>query len=555
MSIGANQINHSHTLPRPRPAIVDHAIIDLSSELARLKPPAPIKKPAAIPEILWLTRGLSNARHRREFGKQTVISIAGCSAFLGFFFKYPNPGVPIQIAMIASLLAPIWVMKNQLTELYHMMDRLGIDIINRYWPKQITQSQQQEAISKSFNKPRSVLRTSATRDIERYFRSLPGHYIRQVESAAKELGPLKAENRISVIVPVAAHEEQDGILSLLHAAANQRMSPQYFDLNLFLNYPAQHAEKQRSAIAATIRSVETARSLYPNLQINSFVRAIAEGFSIGFMRKLATDARLLTALVAGRPDLKLLRWDADTRAVHPQALQTFDDYLSRTPLFGVAIGRHRYDIPSLMHDPVALFGEWLWQSLRLTLRHEAPQGGPPNSATVAWRYAVKGGYDPHAKQAEDVALDRSLIDVSEPLLQEILLPATATVWTDGRRLIAAHDKGFASHEQWTACHFGDDNQSIRSNSATNQPVNVQGFLAKLGDPKTEPRLIEQIEKAANPWLISSGSLDRVERRLGFKCQFGADGRIKSLKWDNLRKYLQRFAINAESNWKKILEAK
>lgn len=292
---------------------------------------------------------------------------------------------------------------------------------------------------------------------------------RELASCVEKLSP---ECRLSVAIPVAAHEEQAHIGRTLQSFLEQTADPSSFEIVLFANHPAKYPDGTVVRPDGTLDVIRRFIHVHQDLNIRVMYCPLPiEGCRIGNIRKILSDAILYRYLDRGAefPDHIIVRADADTLACHPQWVENFINRFDRNPRVDSYLGQLDFDTESYRTHPLLhllcrvedkVF-TWLMRC------NDVQPGGTPNFAIRASTYAWIGGENRNFSTGEDVALTRSLFKARHTAqhFQPLgFAGSPSRLYTSARRLTATFERGFAPAEQWdpTSAPFSHLNGDIRS---------------------------------------------------------------------------------------------
>ncbi len=385
-----------------------------------------------------------------------------------------------------------------------------------------------------------------------------------VTVAAGNLPPMEPQCRATICIPVAAHEEQRHIYRTLKAFSRQDVSPDTFEIVLFLNHPS--AKKDGSAIGPdrTINEVVRFSQDFPDLRVRSFYSVLhPDDAKIGLIRKFLNDVVVMRHYWRGReaPEHCLIRTDADTHGVKPGYIANYLKLFDRHPNVDAFKGKLDWDWPSYLKDPALLFGTRLFMALDSFIHSTTDNigGGGANFAIRTSRYADIGGYDPGSEMAEDVGLGVALNNMRSGAIEHIAIRcagAASILYTDNRRGWAALRKGHAPVCQW---HNGDTDFGAENSEIRAVPFAVEGqtFAELLLAPEFSERVQSLIQQTFDFYAIPSDPvrlayIERVLPMLGVKAVQGEDGKIVVSDISVLIDRMRNFHDFAPSYWRDTL---
>ena len=141
------------------------------------------------------------------------------------------------------------------------------------------------------------------------------HMIRSAESMGTS--PNDVNNLECVVaIPVAGHQEYKNIFHTLEQFAHQDMSPEKFEIALYLNLPGKEGEKDEelvSALRQTLDEIERFRTVYPDVVVRTATTTYRIGEpTIGAIRAELWNALAYDLVERGRKeDVLVISSDAD----------------------------------------------------------------------------------------------------------------------------------------------------------------------------------------------------------------------------------------------------
>jgi hypothetical protein len=382
---------------------------------------------------------------------------------------------------------------------------------------------------------------------------------------AADLPPMRRECRLSICIPVAAHEEQDYIYRTLKSFSRQTARPDSFEIILFLNHPDRRLEGEFIAPDRTAAEIKRFQSDFPGLQVHAFYRVIPRDLAcIGLVRRMLTDTVLFRHRERKHAPLDhiMVSADADTCGVAKTFVEQYLRLFRQNPRIGAYAGKTDGEWPLYVKSPLLLFGERFAAAVSSYLRsvENIPLvPGGANTAFRASRYSRVGGYSPSASAGEDSILSNALRKSGRfPESSSIRSAGSgARIWTSSRRGLAAAQRGYSSIRQWTIPHteFGTENAGIRAGRDQIQ----DDFEFELARPDFNMRVTSVIAQTLafhlNPFDarrkdIAYGVLERF-----FHLSVAYDepsGLIIVENSDRFKAYLRNFREHALRYWKENL---
>ncbi|MCB0339652.1 MAG: hypothetical protein KDD53_08610, partial [Bdellovibrionales bacterium] len=312
---------------------------------------------------------------------------------------------------------------------------------------------------------------SPAEQISRYVSSFPNEYKEQLLKLADQAAPMNSSCRITVCIPVAAHEEAAHIERTLACFLNQTFPFDHFEVVLLLNHPDRTRSGEIITPDKTPEIVEAFRQRHPELNIQTCYAVFErEYLTIGYIRTVLTDLVMLRHHKRGlEQDHILTRNDADTIGLDPDYLLNGFRKLEENPQADAIAGRLEGAPPELCEDPYLFVGYKLSSLLYTYLRvkYNAPQGSAgANLIFRASSYSLVGGYNPSDKVGEDVAIDLGLIRFRAKEFKPSALiygGSASTLYTSTRRAREALKFGLSAVEQWSSdgVPFGSEDPKVR----------------------------------------------------------------------------------------------
>lgn len=363
--------------------------------------------------------------------------------------------------------------------------------------------------------------------------------------ALESLPPLRPAVGLSLVIPVAATQEERAIPRLLETLKKQMMDRDHWEALLFLNV-ASRPGSDGVLLDRTDEIVREFEARNPEINLLALRVHYSTPQPIGAIRHdgaCAVLARHLARWPRGAADHLLLMSDADTRDAKPEWLETIYKASFRHPETVAIRGPSRWDRPGLASHPLPLLLSTAGEAISMYLRARFPRAGEecptgPNLAVRASAFA-KVGYGPSTTLAEDLELVRNLSEIG----RVVSIGARGGIKTSSRRLLEAAKHGIPPDRQWgsfTATAFGEDNSAIRaradeglaSREAFTQLLDtglpdkarLQGLLLrKVLNSLIEERInFEERLPRVNPDLMDEVVRDVLVERLALPVRFSHD---------------------------------
>ncbi|MCB0318981.1 MAG: hypothetical protein KDD56_09505 [Bdellovibrionales bacterium] len=309
-------------------------------------------------------------------------------------------------------------------------------------------------------------------DIPEYLSKFSDNYLSIVQDVAKALGTMNPECRISVPIPVAAHEEARYIYRALEAFTKQTLDSSYFEIVLLANKPENSDLYEKHDTELTISEINRFLSEHPEITTRThFVKFNPQTVSIGFIRALLTDAILLRHYNRDLKDADhiICRADADIIGLDKSYLENFLNLFAKFPKTDSFGGQLDWDPIAYCMNPYLFISSRLSTLLNTAFRikNSNPPLGTCNFAFKASVYSVVGGYDPLMKTGEDVDLDNRIISFRRGASNHtgiMYAGSKSRLYTSTRRAELALKLGHCTAEQWSVAEFKAKDPEVRKNS-------------------------------------------------------------------------------------------
>jgi len=353
-------------------------------------------------------------------------------------------------------------------------------------------------------------RPNPREDIGNYIARFSKSYREIVERLSNQMCPMHPECEATVNIPVAAHDEVAYIYRTLKSFTAQTVSPNSFQIALFLNFPSDRASNP--TVRDTFSEVARFKRDFPHIQVGAMCASL-EGptriqraygnlpvdDTIALRRSLVTDPIVyLNHLRNPDDDHILIRSDADTRGVANTFIEHFIARFAARPNTDSFIGQLLWSMEDLARDPLLFVNQILHSTVCRGAsiynshhrsgdpRERHYSSGGPASAVKASMYCYLGGYNDRVPYAEDCDFADRLSDLrgrSRDYIAQEYAGSSARLETSARRAYAALAYSTPSIAQWdleeTSFKGVDD---IRRNAWEN-----------IVSSKQRPILVEQIQ--------------------------------------------------------------
>lgn len=311
-----------------------------------------------------------------------------------------------------------------------------------------------------------------------------------VELLAHQIPALAPKCKLSVCIPVAAHEEEKNIRRTIEAFRCQTAPRESWEIVLYLNHPFTDAAGNQFRPDGTIDELNRAIADNPDMHIHYFYLPIPhELATIGRVRRILHDVVAFRCLQRGPAvdDHYMLRADADIHGVSPGLIKTYIERLESSKLLSGVSGSLSHPVCSERTNPALAFGATLSKVLQ-EYEYEESLRALSCGANLAFRlsaYLNHGGFNVRTTMGEDIEFDRALQQGQlefkrllrrlspSPLVVRLrerlnllgisVLNEGAEIVVSARRAQTATENGHATIEQWSTSEtaFGVDNLDIR----------------------------------------------------------------------------------------------
>lgn len=282
------------------------------------------------------------------------------------------------------------------------------------------------------------------------------------------------EERISVCIAVAAHQEGEGLYRTLEQYAKQSQSPS-FEIILYLNQPEFNQSGERLSSDAARDTVDQFKADYPNLSVLVMDKIYDGDVGIGKIKTTLYDTTMLLHYERGTEDPIIILNDADVISIPPNYVGyiagAFDQDFR---LDGIA-GQLEWEREALMTRPALLLATRAYQYINSVkaAQEEYYVFAGANSALRGSAYCAVGG-GRNLARGEDAALGLALRVMRGGNDYIQVGGNDMTIETSARRSLAVYSLGFAPNEKWRTT-FGAFDDTVRSFS-------VVDFRTELAKP-------------------------------------------------------------------------
>ncbi len=337
------------------------------------------------------------------------------------------------------------------------------------------------------------------KEIKEYLKGLSPEYRKQVEALAKQAGEMSGENRLTICIPAAGHQEGKNIYQSLENFTHQSADPREYEIVVFVNHPDKDKKGKEIKPDETINEIRRFQKDHPEVPVRMMYSVIPlKEANIGHVRKLLNDAVLVRQHERGRgaPDLIMVSNDADNKGVSPEYVKNFIRKFDENPDKEGFLGQLDWDPEAYVEHPTVHIGTRLFQYLNIIGRRRS--GGLSSSgANFAFRssmYAGIGGYMENSPGGEDIRLGQAIIAARSGRKESLGFAGAqvSRLYTSARRAIDAWKRGLAPIEQWDKFSAFDD--------AIRKMTLEKGKEVDYADPEVQKRLKEGLEHVINRTL-------------------------------------------------------
>lgn len=359
------------------------------------------------------------------------------------------------------------------------------------------------------------------KEISAYLESLDPEYRGKVESLAQQTEQMSEDNRLSVCIPVAGHQEEGHIYESLDNFTKQTADPGQYEIVLFVNQPDKDRDGNAVKPDRTADEIERFKKDHPEIQVRVMTMVIPiEQAKIGYVRRLLNDAVVLRQHQRGpeAPDLIMVSNDADNRGVAPEYLQNFINKFDGNPEVDGFLGQLDWDPEAYAKYPLVHIGTRLFQYLNVIGRRKS--GGIVSSgANFAFRssiYAGIGGYLDHLSGAEDINIGRAIVSARDSKgAIGFAGSRVSRCYTSARRAISALESGLSPLEQWSMGFSAFDDEIRRMTLRGGEDIDYR-----------KPEVLAELKKGFE--IMINRTLDQWES--GEKLGKGGKNYRKAIGW-------------------------
>ena len=301
-------------------------------------------------------------------------------------------------------------------------------------------------------------------EINRYMSAQQPDHLKAVNELAQQIDiPLHPNAKAVVCIPVAGHQEAANIYRTLENYTFQTLSPDQFELILFVNNPKFGKNGEPLSSTETFAEIDRFKREHPNFPLRVLYKQFEKPVAIGSIRKLLSDTVLLRQQERKiNDDLIIISNDADCKGVAPKYIENFIQKFDKYPECDGLSGQLDWDPEEFVSYPLIHVATRFFQyanKYSSTKWHWVNTSGA-NFAYKSSIYAGVGGYSGDS-QGEDTIFGQKITDARNTL--QVLQNAGAVnsrLYTSARRAISYLEKGLSPIEQWDR-GFGAFDDEVR----------------------------------------------------------------------------------------------
>ena len=287
-------------------------------------------------------------------------------------------------------------------------------------------------------------------EISRYLDSLEPSYLDRLKAMNAQIGQPMSENcRLSIGIPAYAEGSNIGKTLELYTKQKDKdgnlLDPNLFEIVIFDNHPTTTSKD------STQRVVEEFKKAHPNLKIIYAHKewGAEDPATVGNARKHLSDLTLLRISQRQRnsEELILVSNDADAEKIDDNYIADIIEAFDRNPKTEALTASFSWP-DEAMQKPNLLAAGHFWSFLS-RLSETGAVGDPSqrqkepvvltgrNAAVKSSIYAAVGGYNPNAKNAEDVEMGWLVADARSWDPQSVIYLNKAKIISNPRRHLSA----------------------------------------------------------------------------------------------------------------------
>ncbi len=400
-------------------------------------------------------------------------------------------------------------------------------------------------------------------EIKQYLDRLSPEHKKMIREISAELPPMKYGCRMSIMIPVAGHQESKNIYRTLETYTSQTdmkgqpLDPSLFEIVLFVNNPETHAKTGALLDSEeTLAEIQRFKKDNPKLNIRVFHRKlpndeIENGKNvIGKVRRILADAVLMRQMARGRkaPELIVVTNDADTLGISPRYVSNFLDKFDKNPEADSFVGHIDWDPEFFARDPASFLDKRFEQN-SLVYERIAKKPIPTSGANTALRASILsavGGFDPSLGKGEDVNLGLRIV-VARAGTKKHSQPIRGTgtesiIYTSTRRMNAAKEKGINVLDQWSPEIEWGAFDELRTKEFAKTP------LPNLDDEKEVRKIIDHLEETISKSPVDTPAKRQALESMGVEFEPTPNG-VKITNREAFAKWLKKY----QQKWKEDFE--
>lgn len=394
-------------------------------------------------------------------------------------------------------------------------------------------------------------------EIKSYLEKQSPDYSKTLKNLSEQAGPMSADCRLSICIPVAEHQEGETIYKTLESYKYQSADKKNFEIVLFVNQPDVDKSGKKVKPDKTAAEIKRFQRDNPDMPIRVMSQIISRDQArIGNIRKILNDSVLQRHHERGAniPDLIMVSNDADCRGLAPDYVANFLKKFELNPQTDAFLGQVDWDPEAYIRNPLVHVGTRLFQYIEVQSRAYGWHIGS-SGANFAFRssiYAGVGGYSSDKAGGEDTDFGAKILSAraggKENTGIDFAGAGASRVFTSARRAERGIHEGLAPIEQWDKgfSAFDDEVRKIKWEKF-GQKVNYE-------NPKEVADFITALQTTINRTIartkswggtVHSSTLTRALGWLGVKYEVVDSYSIKITNADRLIAGLKRYQADGQ----------
>lgn len=369
------------------------------------------------------------------------------------------------------------------------------------------------------------------------------YFAKQDQGYVEELGKIISlappfDEQTEVVVTVPAYLEGKNLEKTIRNYAKMK-GRGMFEIVIFENHPK---GKERDNTQEVVKKM---RREFPDMKIVHLYKEFDEKPEIGRVRKYLVDAIMLRKQKAGmKKSVAIVSNDADLENISENYALDIGRAFQNNPKLDALAAKWDYPPETFRQLPLLHASQRLWHYFDIALRYnylKSPELIGRNSAFRSGAYVGVGGYNEHAKVAEDLEIGWLIKDARAYDASRITYLNRAWLVSNPRRAVVKLLSGTPLTQQYGDFHV---NENVRKTSLDE--------LLKEKRDLTETELQREVQalydfyfkmtKAKGGWLPTeyfTKSFERAMRFLGVEYEMKGE-RVMIKSTDKLRKGLEKY---------------